>query len=191
MITPNQLSFARLILAFCIAYILFHTRSVASEITALILFTIASLTDWWDGHLARTKSLITPLGQIIDPIADKTLTLGMMLLFVMYGLYQWWWIVIILIREISVTTIRLMLLKQGKVIPAEQAGKVKFVFQVVSIYMTFIFLILSDGQLISKDHLGYNLIYYLHLSAIFIANILTLYSGISFFSVLSHAKPKD
>lgn len=180
-ITPNQLTLFRIFLAFLIP-ILILRHSPVSELTAIAAFIVACVTDWWDGHIARQKSMITPLGQILDPLADKLLILGSMLSFAAAGLYAYGWIFLILIREIVVTATRVVLLQRGRVIPAEQAGKIKFGFQVGSITATFLYLLLfryvQDGPFVLFFH-G------VHYLGIFLANLITVYSGLVFFYQLA------
>src|SRR3990167_7632457 len=123
MITPNRLTVVRIIIAFVCPVILITQRSLTNELIVMVLFTLACVTDWWDGHLARKKSMITNLGKIADPIADKLLIIGLMFTFAYLELYGYEWVLVIFIREVIVTIARLIKLKQGKVIPAEGAGK--------------------------------------------------------------------
>lgn len=182
MITPNQLTIFRILIALVSPFVLISGRSLTSEIIVFILFTVACLTDWWDGYLARKRSIITNLGKIADPIADKLLILGLLSTFAYFGLFGFEWVMIIFVREIAVTTARLIRLRQGKTLPAESAGKIKVGFQISSIYAALIFLMLFDSQLFFEPEpyflFVFQSIYYI---AIFLAVLTTVISGILFF----------
>lgn len=180
MVTPNQLTAFRIVLALLIPVLILE-RSLVSELAAFLAFITACVTDWWDGHIARRDSMITPLGQVIDPIADKLLILGSMFFFAWIGLYAYGWIFLIVIRELGVTITRMVLLQKGKVIPAERTGKVKFGFQVGSISATFLYLFFLDHAE------GPWLPWFgaLHYLGIILANVITVYSGFTFFYQLA------
>ena len=181
MITPNRLTALRIVIAFISPLLLIWHRSFQNELIVLISFTIACITDWWDGHLARSKSMITWAGKIADPIADKLLILGLMFTFSFLGLYSFWWVMPILVREIVVTGIRLLNLKQGTVIPAETAGKIKVGFQIGSIYITLVFLMVLDrGLFLEPKSMFFVSLQMGHFLGILSANVVTILSGFIF-----------
>ncbi|OGW85482.1 MAG: CDP-diacylglycerol--glycerol-3-phosphate 3-phosphatidyltransferase [Omnitrophica bacterium RIFCSPHIGHO2_02_FULL_46_11] len=188
MITPNQLTIFRILLAVACPFILISNRSFLSEFIVLIAFTVACITDWWDGYLARKKSMVTAIGKIADPIADKLLILGLMTVFAILELYAFEWVIVIFIREITVTFARLVYLKKGNVLPAEWAGKVKIGFQITSVYLTLLFLLAFDSHLFFKDEpfvlFAFQSAHYL---GIFFATVLTVISGAMFFKRLREA----
>ena len=102
---------------------------------ALVMFILASLTDWLDGMIARKRGLITNLGKFLDPLADKALTTAAFIGFVHLLPSQTipWALFIILIREFAVMSVRLLAAKGGEVVAASFAGKLKTVMQMVSI----------------------------------------------------------
>lgn len=108
---------------------------------ALFLFVAASLTDMWDGMIARKQNLITDFGKFLDPIADKMLTtpafLGFMVL--SHGKGIVWITFAVLTREFMVASIRMIAAKKGSVIAADMFGKVKTVVQMVAIIMVMAF----------------------------------------------------
>ena len=183
MITPNRLTFVRMAIAVSLPALLLCHRSLLSEGIAIVAFTVACVTDWWDGHLARTKLMVTTVGKIVDPIADKALIIGCLLVFWIYGLFSIVWIILILIREIAVTFARLIRLIKGEVIPAEWAGKIKLGFQIGSVYSLFIFLLLADSAFphTSFGPIGLSLSRALYFFALFITNVITAFSGGLFF----------
>ena len=102
---PNHLTFIRIILAVSIIYFI-TLNTPNSLIIAFIIFIIASLTDYLDGYIARKYNLITNLGKILDPIADKLLIVGTFLSFLYIGILNIWIVSIIIAREIIITVIR-------------------------------------------------------------------------------------
>ena len=184
MVTPNSLTFLRLLIALICPPLLIWARSFTSDVAVAVLFTGACITDWWDGYLARKKSLITPIGKIIDPIADKLLILGLMITFMYLRLYRIEWILPIIFREAAVTATRFIQLKRKNVIPAEWAGKIKLGFQIGSIYASLIYLSVHDGELFSGTPWALTFFQWFHYLGIILANFFTISSGIRFFQRL-------
>ena len=108
---------------------------------ALGIFILASLTDMWDGKLARKYNLITDFGKFLDPIADKMLTtaafLGFILLDLGYGVI--WITFLVLMREFMVASVRMLAAAKGTVIAADIWGKIKTVVQMVAVIMVLTF----------------------------------------------------
>ena len=92
---------------------------------ALLVFIIASLTDYFDGMIARKYNLVTNLGKFLDPLADKLLTIAAMVIFCEWGIFPAWALMIVLTREFAVTGLRLVAVGKGIVIAAGWSGKVK------------------------------------------------------------------
>src|ERR1700733_6866690 len=99
---------------------------------ATALFVLAIATDGVDGHLARGRNLITNVGIILDPIADKLLIGGALVSLSILGDLWWWVTIVILVRELGITVFRFIVIRQ-RVIPASKGGKLKTVFQSVAI----------------------------------------------------------
>jgi CDP-diacylglycerol---glycerol-3-phosphate 3-phosphatidyltransferase len=153
---PNQLTILRIILAFvCIYLIWFNT--LQTIIAALIIFSIAAITDYLDGQIARRKNLITNLGKLLDPIADKILIIGVFLAFLELDLISLWVVIVIVSREFIITSLRLVALKQNKVLAAEFHGKHKMISQVAAIIIILIIIILHN---IYTQHIIVNWLYY-------------------------------
>jgi CDP-diacylglycerol--glycerol-3-phosphate 3-phosphatidyltransferase len=129
---PNKLTVSRLVLtgAFLVA-IFSHVRY--HESVALVVFGAASLTDYFDGMIARRDKLITNFGILMDPLADKILICSAFIAFV--GLHQMaaWMVVVIVARELAITGLRLLAASQQLVLAAEQYGKHKTISQIVAI----------------------------------------------------------
>ena len=103
------------------------------HLAAMAVFGAAALTDLFDGRIARSRGLITNLGKFLDPLADKMLTTAAFLGFLATGHIDVWAIMLILTREFMVTSVRLTAAKDGVVIAASFAGKLKTVAQFVAI----------------------------------------------------------
>ena len=129
---PNKLTVVRIILVpFFVASLLIDFP--LHSLVALILFAAASVTDMLDGKIARKRDLITDFGKFADPLADKILVLSALLCFVQLGLCDCVAVIILLFREFTVTSIRLIAAAKGKVVAANIWGKVKTVVQMVSL----------------------------------------------------------
>ncbi|BDZ47592.1 CDP-diacylglycerol--glycerol-3-phosphate 3-phosphatidyltransferase [Naasia aerilata] len=99
---------------------------------ATALFVLAIATDGVDGHLARRRNLVTNVGILLDPIADKVLIGGALIALSVLGELPWWVTVLILVREVGITVFRFIALRD-RVIPASRGGKLKTVIQSVAI----------------------------------------------------------
>jgi CDP-diacylglycerol---glycerol-3-phosphate 3-phosphatidyltransferase len=99
---------------------------------ATALFIAAIATDGVDGHLARGRNLITNVGIILDPIADKLLVGGALVSLSILGDLWWWVTIVILVRELGITAFRFAVIRK-RVIPASKGGKLKTVFQSIAI----------------------------------------------------------
>lgn len=102
------------------------------RLVAAALFALAAVTDRIDGHLARRYDLVTDLGKLLDPIADKLLIGAALVLLSALGDLWWWVTAVILVREIGITVMRFFLLKY-LVLPASRGGKIKTVLQSVAV----------------------------------------------------------
>jgi len=92
---------------------------------ALLVFVVASLTDYVDGHIARTYNQVSDFGKFLDPLADKLLTLAAMCMFCQWGKFPAWALMIVLTREFAVSGLRMVAGPKGKVIAAGKSGKFK------------------------------------------------------------------
>ena len=92
---------------------------------SLALFIIGSITDYIDGHIARTRNQVTDFGKFLDPLADKLLVIAAMCMFCQWGMMPAWALMLVLTRKFAVTGLRLVAVGKGKVIAAGWSGKVK------------------------------------------------------------------
>jgi len=138
---PNLLALSRLLIAPVMFWVILNPQVFTdngwhiswSYYTAALLFVLASVTDFFDGYIARELNQITIVGQILDPLADKMLTLAAFLGLMMSGEASAWAIYIIIGRELFITGLRTLSLSEGIDISASWAGKVKTVAQMIAI----------------------------------------------------------
>ena len=130
----NALTVLRLVLVPVFAWLLFreHGEHITGRLLATAVFTVAILTDRFDGDLARKHNLVTNFGKIADPIADKALTGTALVGLSLLGELAWWVTVVVLVREWGVTLLRFWVIRYG-VMPASRGGKLKTVLQSVAI----------------------------------------------------------
>lgn len=130
----NLLTMSRMVLVpvFVLALFAEGGTDPAWQVTAAVIFGVASLTDRLDGDLARRRGQVTNFGKIADPIADKALIGAALVGLSLLDQLAWWITVLIAVREIGVTALRFWVLRHG-VIPASRGGKVKAFVQAVAI----------------------------------------------------------
>ena len=131
---PNALTVLRLILVpvFLLALFAEGGHSTSWRWAAGVIFAVAAITDRYDGHIARKRGQVTDFGKIADPIADKALTGSALIGLSMLGDVPWWMTVVILVREIGITLLRLVVIRYG-VIAASPGGKAKTLVQILAI----------------------------------------------------------
>jgi CDP-diacylglycerol--glycerol-3-phosphate 3-phosphatidyltransferase len=129
---PNKLTVGRLFLT-VLFLIVFFGRSRYADTIALALFVLASLTDYWDGEIARRRNLITNFGILMDPLADKILICSAFIAFVEHKDMKAWMAVVIVARELAITGLRMLAATKQKVLAAERWGKHKTISQIVAI----------------------------------------------------------
>jgi CDP-diacylglycerol---glycerol-3-phosphate 3-phosphatidyltransferase len=133
--TPNIITSARIALVPVVLWlILGYWDSWMGRLAALALLVIAASTDGIDGAIARKRNLVTNLGKILDPIADKALLSGALIALSIQGAIPWAATGIILVRELGVTVFRLVVIKK-RVIAASGGGKFKTVMQIIAVSM--------------------------------------------------------
>lgn len=178
---PNILTLSRIVLAIVLVFLL-EEGSVSGNILGTIVFAIASLTDFYDGYLAKKRGLVSNFGKIMDPVADKILLLSCFGVLAHIGMIAWWMFIVIAIREILVTASRLWAMRQGQVLAAERAGKIKTVVQIVAVSVILLYLVAQQSEYCSfwfynVQRIWLSANYVLMLAAV----ILTVYSGIDYF----------
>ena len=136
---PNTLTLSRIFLVPLLVVVLltkFEGRNILGldvDLVAAAIFAVASATDWLDGYLARRRQQITPLGQMMDPLADKLLTSAAFISLVWMGVAPAWMVAVIIGRELAVTGLRSIAYARGMTLPASSMGMVKMIAEVVAI----------------------------------------------------------
>ncbi|MEU4568551.1 CDP-diacylglycerol--glycerol-3-phosphate 3-phosphatidyltransferase [Micromonospora sp. NPDC023956] len=130
----NALTALRLLLVpvFMALVVVSEMTHTGWRVAACLVFALASATDFVDGWIARRFALVTSVGKVADPIADKALTGAALLLLSWYAVLPWWVTVVILTRELGVTLIRFWVIRHG-VIAASRGGKAKTALQILAI----------------------------------------------------------
>lgn len=129
---PNKLTLSRLVLTvFFLVALLIDFRSHTT--VALVLFVAASITDFYDGMIARRDNLITNFGILMDPLADKILTCSAFIAFVELDVIPAWMAVVIVARELAITGLRLLAVSKNAVLAADAWGKQKTIWQIIAI----------------------------------------------------------
>ena len=179
---PNKLTVFRMILIPVFMLVLalpldWGTLQVAgaqlpvTHLVAAIIFIVASLTDLADGKIARKYKLVTNFGKFADPLADKLLVMTALIFFVQFGWVPAWMVAIVVIRELTITGLRTLIVENnGKVLAAAMPGKIKTASQMVAIS----FFLLHD-IVFAMANIPFAMI------MIWIALLATIYSGIDYF----------
>jgi CDP-diacylglycerol--glycerol-3-phosphate 3-phosphatidyltransferase len=174
---PNVLTVSRIVLAVVLVFLL-GKHSFIGNILAVVVFTAASLTDFYDGHMARTTGRVSDFGKIMDPVADKILILSVFGVLAHIGMVAWWMFIVIAVREVLVTASRLWAVAHGQVLAAERAGKVKTVVQIVAVSVILLYLVAQPNSWFYHVQALWVQVNYMAMLA---AVVLTIYSGIDYF----------
>jgi CDP-diacylglycerol--glycerol-3-phosphate 3-phosphatidyltransferase len=136
---PNAITVVRILLAPVFFWLLLadNGEDGGVRIAAALLFIVAIATDGIDGHIARSRGLVTDLGKLLDPIADKVLTGAALVGLSILAELPWWVTIVILVREIGITVFRMAVLSD-RVIPASRGGKLKTIVQSVAISLALL-----------------------------------------------------
>jgi CDP-diacylglycerol---glycerol-3-phosphate 3-phosphatidyltransferase len=175
---PNVLTGIRILIVpfYGVALLQDGGQSILWRTVAAVLFLVAMITDKIDGDIARSRGLITDFGKIADPIADKAMT-GMAFVGLSIVGDIWWWVtIVVLVREWSVTLLRLSILRQV-VVAAAQSGKIKTVLQAVALTSLSLPLVLVASPL---ETIGL-VLFYVSQAVLAVAVAMTLWSGFEFF----------
>lgn len=133
----NRLTIIRIIIA-PLFIILLLVDGAWTKYSALLLFILASLTDLYDGRIARARGVVTSFGKFMDPLADKIIVLGALICFVALGEVWAWMVIIILAREVMITHLRFIGASKGIIIPAGRWGKHKTATQMIAVSITLV-----------------------------------------------------
>lgn len=178
---PNKITLSRIILIpFVMLFYLVPMFPYAKAV-ALVLFLIASFTDHLDGHIARTRGLVTNLGKFLDPIADKLLTSSVLFMIVADGTVNMYFgiiaLTIIIGREFMVAALRQLAASKGVVVAADKLGKIKTVTQMVALtgYLLYALLMTEIGACLLNT-----ILYWVSNVALGVSVVFTIISGINY-----------
>jgi len=131
---PNAITIVRILFAPVFLWMLLADAGDDGALRwwAAVLFIVGIASDGIDGHIARSRGLVTELGKLLDPIADKVLTGAALIGLSILGELWWWVTIVILVREVGITVYRFVVIRGG-VIPASRGGKLKTIAQAVAI----------------------------------------------------------
>lgn len=166
---PNLLSLSR-ILSVPIFILLMLDPSPLRSLIAGIVFSLASITDWLDGYLARKWGQVTKMGKLLDPIADKILVTSALVMLVDLGMIPSWIAIVIIGREFAVTGLRTIASSDGIVIPAEAVGKYKTGAQITAVI-----------SLLLYRHMDQDWMKELGEKALWLAVVLAVFSAVQYF----------
>lgn len=169
---PNIITVIRILLAPIFVWMLLADAGADGPLrwAAAALFIIAIATDSLDGAIARSRNLVTDLGKILDPIADKLLTGSALVCLSILGELWWWVTIVILVREIGITVWRMVELSHRNVVPAGRGGKLKTVVQAVAISLF----------LVPLDRLLGDWVHWVNWTVMAAALVLTVVSGLEY-----------
>jgi CDP-diacylglycerol--glycerol-3-phosphate 3-phosphatidyltransferase len=182
MTIPNQLTVTRIILTPIFAFLFLSNDKTLNQIS-LVVFLIAALTDWYDGWLARKYNYISELGKFLDPLADKILTSTAFFAFVYIGLLNFWMVLIIVVRDLVVTLLRVYGQYKKRTFSTSFLAKLKTSLQMIFLYYLLVVYVGIEKELFSfidrswsdillnKDFINYSMI---------LITLITVYTGIEY-----------
>lgn len=166
---PNAITVVRILAApFVFWLVLIAGDDIALRWWATVLFVLVIATDGIDGAIARSKGLVTDLGKLLDPIADKLVTNGVLICLSILGQLPWWVTGIIVVREVGITIWRLFEVRVGNVVPASSGGKLKTIAQSIAIPLAIAPLPLMWGSWMN----------WVNMAFMSVAFVLTVWSGL-------------
>lgn len=179
---PNRLTVSRFALTAIFLAVVF-SKIPFGETISLVIFIGASLTDYFDGKIARRNKLITNFGILMDPLADKILTCSAFIAFVGLDWVSAWMVVVIVARELAITGLRLLAASKNVVLAAERYGKHKTVSQITAIISILTLESYSQWGVAGEAVFGWEVagepwVHWFAELAKWVAVLLTLYSGI-------------
>lgn len=164
----NKITVLRIALIPVFLYVLLSNMA-NNLLIALVIFVIASITDFLDGYLARSRNLVTKLGKFLDPLADKLLVISSMLAFIELGFLPSWVVFVIIARELIISVFRAIAASEGIVIAASWWGKLKTNSQILMIIV-----------LLLREYISSSIFSTLNIAVIALATVFTVFSGLDY-----------
>ena len=180
MAIPNILTVMRIFLTPIFIICLF-SDFFGAQLWALVIFIVASITDAYDGYLARKNNMVTNTGRFLDPLADKILVSSAFISFSIMGLIDIWMVALIIFRDLFVMGLRFLMSRRGFIMITSKIAKSKTGVQVGIIIFTLLFLTLKGfNWVLLEDYLifinEYEIVYYLTMITV----IFTVYTGYAY-----------
>ncbi len=182
MLLPNQLTVLRIILTPVFLVLFLWNNPLCLQIS-LIIFIIASLTDWYDGWLARKFNYITEWGKFWDPLADKILTASAFAGFAIIGIVEWWMVAVILLRDFSITGLRSYADYKNQKFPTSQYAKWKTFLQMTFLYyLLLVYTGVNTPSVYNQNEALLDLLFnnYLIYVVMLLITIVTVHSGLTY-----------
>jgi len=181
---PNQLTALRIFLTPLFIVLLF-SQGYLNKLLALVVFIVASVTDAYDGHIARKFNVVSSWGKFLDPLADKILVLSAFIAFWYMDFVPLWMLILIVLRDVVITSLRLWMMAKDTTMETSIFGKSKTVAQVVGIYVILVFILLDHWRLFRFLHptLDWMANNYVLWGLMFVVTALTVSSGIHYLHV--------
>ncbi len=169
----NFLSFSRIVITPLFIWMLFQGQGCI--VFAVVLFTIAALTDTCDGYLARRYRLVTELGNFLDPLADKILIFSTFFCFYLLNFVPLWFVILLITRDVMITLLRAFMTQKNLPLQTSHLGKWKTTLQIILIYLVFLSMLAPTG--LSQFQSLYHM-----LMAVFMYLVagLTVYAGLDY-----------
>jgi CDP-diacylglycerol--glycerol-3-phosphate 3-phosphatidyltransferase len=176
---PNQLSLLRILLTPLFVFLLFMDSGI-SRLLSFAVFAVASMTDWYDGYIARKSGKITITGQFLDPLADKILVSSALICFSVMNYFPAWMVLVIVTRDLLMTAFRSYAILKGKPVKTNRLARCKTFIQVIAIYFIYLY------HLFARSRFGdpipgwlawipeFNLIFMM----MYFVTLLTVFSGV-------------
>ncbi len=153
---PNRLTLLRILAVPGVVYFL-SWRTLNGDITACVLFSLAAITDWFDGYLARAYKAITIYGKLMDPLADKFLVVATLIMLQNLGRIDPYVVMVLICREMAITSLRALASAEGVIIAAGSGGKWKAALQMIG--LPFLVIDIRLFELVDSKLIGTVLIY--------------------------------
>jgi len=180
---PTRLTVLRIILTPVFVYLLFHD-GFYYKLASFFVYVIASLTDWYDGYIAKKYGYVTIWGKFLDPLADKILVSAAFISFMLLDYVKLWVVVAIILRDFLITILRSYAMFRKHPVNTIYLARVKTFLQMGSVYVVFAFLLIEE--LAKKQGVTFSVIEYLKSvqfinKLMIIVVILTVYTGVKYF----------
>lgn len=175
---PNFFTIIRILVTPLFIYLLFLRGENAYPL-ALVIFVIAGITDILDGYLARKLQVESRIGKMLDPVADKILVLSAFISFVTMGLINLWMVILIVLRDITITVMRYVLERRDMPMITSPKAKGKTAVQVTSVIIVLVYLSMKSYQMTWFTNPVEN--FHLIIIIMYITVLFTLYTGVDYF----------